>query len=111
MGHNEETTSIKDQEVQATLSLIAFDKEKLLAMQQQVLEGMTQHGSSQQCLPQGQTNIPKGPMKRQVAEAWRKMKSNEGVGSKTLGSQDQFIVVSIMVFSIFKTSLIRGKSR
>ena len=58
-------------------------------MQQQVLEGMTQHGSSQQCLPQGQTNIPKGPMKRQVAKAWRKMKSNEDVGSKMLGSQDQ----------------------
>ena len=27
-------------------------------------------------------------MKRQVAEAWKKMKSNEGVDSKTLGSQD-----------------------
>ena len=37
----------------------------------------------------GQINIPKGPMKRQVAEAWKKMKSSEGVGSKTLGSQDQ----------------------
>ena len=41
MGHNEETTGIKGQENQATLSLIAFNKEKLLAMQQQVLEGMT----------------------------------------------------------------------
>jgi hypothetical protein len=68
--------------------LIAFEKEKLFAMQQQVLEGMTQHGSSQQCLSQGQTNIPKGPVKRQVTEAWKKMKSNEGVHSKTLGSQD-----------------------
>ena len=67
------------------LSLIAFDKEKLLAMQQQVLEGMTQHGSSPQCLPQGQTNVPKGPVKRQVAEAWKKMKSNECAGSNTLG--------------------------
>ena len=46
MGCNEETTNIKGQEDQATLSLIAFVKEKLLAMQQ-VLEGMTQHGSSQ----------------------------------------------------------------
>ena len=45
MGRNEETTSIKGQEDQATLSLIAFDKEKLVAMQQQ--EQMTQHGSSQ----------------------------------------------------------------
>ena len=50
MGRNEETTSIRDQEDQAMLSLIAFDKEKLVAMQQQVLEGMTQHGSFQQCL-------------------------------------------------------------
>ena len=69
------------------MSLTAFDKEKLVAMQQ-VLEGMTQHGSSQQCLPQGQTNIPKRPMKRQVVEAWKKVKSNEGVHSMTLGSQD-----------------------
>ena len=37
----------------------------------------------------GETNIPKGPMKRQVVEAWKKMKSNEDVGSKTLGTQDQ----------------------
>ena len=47
MGHKEETTGIKGQENQATLSLTTFDKEKLVAMQQQVLEGMTQHGSSQ----------------------------------------------------------------
>ena len=86
MGRNEETTSIRDQEDKATLSLTAFDKEKLVAMQQQVLEGMTQHGSSQQCLPQGQTNIPKGLVKRQLVEAWKKMKSNEGVHSKTLRS-------------------------
>ena len=51
MGRNEETTSIRDQEDQATLPLTAFDKEKVLAIQQQVLKGMTQHGSSQQCLP------------------------------------------------------------
>ena len=89
MGRNEETTSIKGQEDQATLSIIAFDKEKRVAMQQQVLEGMTQHRSSQQCLPQGQTNIPKGPVKRQVVEAWKKMKSNEGAGSNMLGSQYQ----------------------
>ena len=86
MGRNEETTGIKGQEDQPTLSLTAFDKEKLVAMQQQVLKGMTQHGSSQQCLPQGQTNIPMGLVKRQVAEAWKKMKSNDGAGSNTLGS-------------------------
>ena len=57
-------------------------------MQQQVLEGMTQHGSSQQCLPQGQTNIPKGPVKRQAAEAWKNMKSNEDIGRMARGCQD-----------------------
>ena len=88
MDRNEETTSIKGQEDQATLSVCAFDKEKLVAVQQ-ALEGMTQSRSFQQCLPQGQTNIPKGPVKRQVIEAWKKMKSNECVGSKTLGSQYQ----------------------
>ena len=88
MDRNEETTGIKGQEDQAMLSLTAFNKEKLVAMQQQAPEGMTQPRSFQQCLPQGQTNIPKGPVKRQVAEAWKKMKSNEGVHSKTLGSQD-----------------------
>ena len=79
MGRNEETTSIRDQEDQATLSNIAFDKEKLVAMQQQVLEGITQRRSFQQCLLQGQSNIPKGLVKRQVAEDLKKMKSNEGV--------------------------------
>ena len=47
MGRNEETTGIRGQEDQAMLSLIAFNKEKLVDMQQQVLEGLTQHGSSQ----------------------------------------------------------------
>ena len=59
MGHNEETTSIKGQENQATLSLTTFDKDKLVAMQQ-VLEGMTQHRSFQQCLSQGQNKHTKG---------------------------------------------------
>ena len=60
--------------------LIAFDKEKLSAMQKYVLEGIIQHGNSQQYSLQGQVNIPKGPMKRQVAEAWKNMKSNKDVG-------------------------------
>ena len=45
MGRNEETTSIGNWEDQATLSVTAFDKEKPVAMQQQVLEGITQHRS------------------------------------------------------------------
>ena len=45
MGRNEQTTSIRNQEDQATLAVTAFDKEKPVAMQQQVLEGITQHRS------------------------------------------------------------------
>ena len=88
MERNEITTNIREQKDQAMPPLIAFDKEKLFAMQKQILEGMNQPRSSQQCLSQDQSNIPKGLVKRQVAEAWKKMKSNEVVHSKTLGSQD-----------------------
>ena len=45
MGCNVETTNIRDQEDEATLAVTAFDKEKPVAMQQQVLEGITQHRS------------------------------------------------------------------
>ena len=51
MDRNEETTNIRDQEDQATLSLTAFDKEKLVAVQQQAPEGMTPPRSFQKCLP------------------------------------------------------------
>ena len=79
MNRHEETTGIKGQEDHATLPLTAFNKEKFVAMQQQPPEGMTQPRSFQQCLPQGQTNIPKGLVKRQVVESWKNMKSNEDI--------------------------------
>ena len=109
MGHNEETTSIRYQEDQAMLSVTAFDK-KPIAMQQ-VLEGITQHRSFQQCFLQGQTNIPKGLVKRHVAEAWKKMKSNEDVVVIRSEVRINGIVVNIMVFLVFETSQLRGKSR
>jgi hypothetical protein len=58
-------------------------------MQNQLLEEMAQHGNSQPCSSQGQANIPKGPEKIQVAEAWKNMKSNKDVDSKALGRQEQ----------------------
>ena len=69
--------------------LIAFDKENLFTMQKQILERMNQPRSSQQCLSQDQSNIPKGRIKRQVIEAWKNMRTNGGISSKTLGSQYQ----------------------
>ena len=47
MERNEITANIRDQEDQAMLPLTVFDKEKLIAMQQQPLEGMTQPRSFQ----------------------------------------------------------------
>ena len=87
MDRNEKTTGFKGQEDQATLPLTTFDKEKLIAVQQQAPKGMPQARSFQQCLLQSQTNIPKGPMKRQV-EAWKNMKSNEDIGRMAHGCQD-----------------------
>ena len=86
MAHNEKSTDIRSQEDPAMLPMIAFDKENLSAMQMQVLEGMTQPEISQHCSSQGQSNMLKGPVKRQVAKAWEKVKSNEDVCSKTLES-------------------------
>ena len=55
----------------------AFDKEKLLAMQKQVVEGMTQNENSRQRISE--------PVKRQVAEAWKNIRAYGGVGSNTSG--------------------------
>ena len=88
MDRNEKTTGIKGQEDQATLPLTAFDKEKLIAMQQQAPKGMPQARSFQQFLLQSQTNIPKGLVKRQVVESWKNMKSNEDIGRMAHGCQD-----------------------
>ena len=88
MGHNEETTGIKGQKDQATLPLTTFDKEKLVAVQEQAPKGMPQPRSFQQCLLQSQTNIPKGLVKRQVAETWKNTKSNEDIGRMTHECQD-----------------------
>ena len=63
MAHNEETFGMNGQKDPALPPIKAFDKKKLLAMQKQVVEGMTQNGNSQHCIS--------GPVKRQVAQAWK----------------------------------------
>jgi len=64
MAHNEEAMGMKEQKHPDMATIKAFDKEKLLDMQKQVVEGMTQIGNSQQRIS--------GPVKRQVAESWKK---------------------------------------
>jgi len=60
MDHNEETFGVKEQKHPEVPTIKAFDKEKLQAMQTQVVEGITQNKNSQQHIS--------GPVRRQVAE-------------------------------------------
>jgi len=48
MAHNKETFGMNEQKDPELPLVKAFDKEKLLDMQKQVVEGMTQTGNSQQ---------------------------------------------------------------
>jgi len=81
MDHNEETFGKKEQKHPNMPTVKAFDKEKLQAMQTQVVEGITQNRNSQQRIL--------GPARRQVGEAWKNMRTHGSVGSNTIGYQDQ----------------------
>jgi hypothetical protein len=59
-----------------------FDKEKLSAMQTQVLQGRMQPSTIYSCNEMAKDRIPIRPVKRQVAEAWnnqRKKKKHEAL--------------------------------
>ena len=56
---------------QIPANLPSFDKEKLLAMQARVLQGRLQSNIvSPHSIELSKAEIPTGPVKRQVAEAW-----------------------------------------
>jgi hypothetical protein len=60
---------------QVPTGLPAFDKEKLLAMQARVLQGRLQSTTtSSNNMEMTKTEVPTGPVKRQVAEAWNNEK-------------------------------------
>jgi len=60
---------------QVPTGLPAFDKEKLLAMQVRVLQGRLQSTTtSSNNMEMTKTEVPTGPVKRQVAEAWNNEK-------------------------------------
>ena len=81
MDHNKETFGMKEQNDPEMPVVKAFDKEKLLAMQTQVVEGITQNKNSQQRIS--------GLVRRQVAEAWNNMRNHRSVGSNTSGYHDR----------------------
>ena len=103
MAHNEETFGMNGQKDLATPPIKAFDTEKLLAMQKQVVEGMTQNGNSQQCIS--------GPVKRQVAEAWKNKRTHGGVVVIHRDIRINAIVVGIMVFLVFGIGQLKRKLR
>jgi hypothetical protein len=51
-----------------------FDKEKLSAMQTQVLQGRMQPSPTYFRNEMANDRVPIGPVKKQVAEAWKKIK-------------------------------------
>jgi hypothetical protein len=51
-----------------------FDKEKLPVMQTQVLQRRMQPSTTCFCNEMAEDRVPTGPVKRQVAEAWKKIK-------------------------------------
>ena len=60
---------------QVPTGLPAFDKEKLLAMQVRVLQGRLQSTTtSSNNMEMTKTEVPTGPVKRQVAETWNNEK-------------------------------------
>ena len=82
---NNGVSIVNHQENPSTPSLPPFNKGKLVAMQQQVLEGVTQQKNSHQSQEKDQIGSLKRPLKRQVVKALKNMKSNEGISGKPLG--------------------------
>ena len=82
-----------------------FDEKKLLAMQAQVIQGMIQPST----VTPHSVKLTKGPVKRQVAEAWNHQKNKRNVERQSwewkdniriLRDQECVDVVSIMVIYV-----------
>ena len=71
LSQNHNTTTDDNHSVASALLPPPFDKEKLLAMQAQVLQGRMQSNTmSPHSMKLTKSEIPTRPVKRQVAEAW-----------------------------------------
>jgi hypothetical protein len=69
----------------------AFDKEKLLAMQAQVLQGRMQSNTvSPHSMNLSNAEIPMGPVKRQVAEAWNRQRNKRSHETPELERERQY---------------------
>ena len=76
---------------QVPTGLPAFDKEKLLAMQAQVLQGRMQSNAvSPHSMKLTKPEIPTGPVKRQVAEAWNRQSNKRSRETTELEMERQY---------------------
>ena len=79
---NRNTTIDDNNSASSALLPPPFDKEKLLAMQAQVLQRrMQSNTASPHSMNLSNTEIPIGPVKRQVAEAWNRQKNKRSRGT------------------------------
>ena len=82
--------SISSDNHQITTFRPSFDKEKLLAMQAQVLQGRMQSNTvSPHSMELAKVEVPTGPVKRQVAEAWNRQRNKRSHGTPELERERQ----------------------
>jgi hypothetical protein len=66
-----------------------FDKEKLSAMQTQVLQGRMQPSPTYFCNEMANDRVPIGPVKKQVTEAWNNQRKKKKHGALKLTMEKQ----------------------
>ena len=82
--------SISSEKHQIPTTRLPFDKEKLLAMQAQVLQGRMQSNAvSPHSMKLTKPEIPAGPVKWQVAEAWNRQRNKRSRGTLELERERQ----------------------
>ena len=85
LSQNCNTTTDDSHSVSSTLLPPPFDKEKILAMQAQVLQGKMQSNTvPNHSMKLTKAEIPTGPVKRQVVEAWNRQKNKRSRGTPEL---------------------------
>jgi len=82
--------SVSSDNHQITTFRPSFDKEKLLAMQAQVLQGRMQSNTvSPHSMELAKVEVPTGPVKTQVAEAWNRQRNKRSHGTPELERERQ----------------------
>ena len=90
LSQGRNTSTDDNHSVSSALLPPPFDKEKLLAMQAQVLQGKMQSNTvPNHSMKLTKAEIPTGPVKRQVAEAWNRQRNKRSRGTPELERERQ----------------------